>query len=191
MPETAENSADEAFESVEEAIDDVDDFARTLADNLYPSDELRQALQEEEGALLTVYRDSAGKPTVGTGHLIRPEDGFRVGDRITEADLQRFLDRDLETATKEVRQLVGDLPLSQHEFDALVDLVFNIGGTNLSGTKSPKLHDAIRRRDYSAMADQLSYTKDASGRPAPGLIHRSERRRRIFAEKNYDDPRQG
>ena len=42
----------------------------------------KQALIEEEGVRYTVYRDVAGYPTVGVGHLILPEDDLQVGDRV-------------------------------------------------------------------------------------------------------------
>ena len=85
----------------------------------------------------TVYRDVAGYPTVGVGHLVEPEDRLRVGDRISERRVLDFLDADLAEAESGVRELVGDLPLHQHEFDALLDLVYNVGIGNVSPSESP------------------------------------------------------
>ena len=162
---------------------------RRKASKLRVSIKMKQVLREEEGAQMQVYRDITGVPTVGVGHVVRPEDGLKVGDVITESQLIEFLTQDLEIAERTVREMVGDLELDQHEFDALVDLAFNIGPGNVSADKSPRLHSAIRDRDYVAMANELIYSLDRMGRPAPGLKHRSERRRRIFRDKTYDDPR--
>ena len=48
----------------------------------------------------TVYRDVAGYPTVGVGHLVESEDRLRVGDRISERRVLDFLDADLAEADR-------------------------------------------------------------------------------------------
>ena len=157
---------------------------------LRASKRFKLALREEEGVRYTVYRDVAGYPTVGVGHLVTPADDLHVGDRVNEAQVARFLDRDLATAESGVRDLVGDLPLHQHEFDALLDLVYNVGGGNVDEGASPRLNAAIEARDYDAIADELEYTK-ACGERARGLENRSDRREAIFLDASYEDPRNG
>ena len=88
-----------------------------------------------------------------------------------------------------MRQLVGDLPLHQHEFDALLDLVYNVGIGNVSPSESPRLNAAIDAGDYDAIAAELDYTH-AGGQFAKGLQYRSERRAKIFMEAAYEDPRE-
>ncbi|MEM8826716.1 MAG: lysozyme [Pseudomonadota bacterium] len=183
------STADEISDVAEEAVDTAEDVARQAAEAMGVSDELKQALREEEGAIDRVYRDSGGLPTVGIGHLVTPRDGLRVGDRIDHDKMEAMLAEDLTLAEQAVRDLVRGLPLSQNEYDALVDLVFNVGPGRLSERDSPGLQDAIRRRDYKAIGDNLIYTRDASGRRVKGLVMRSERRRRMFMENRYDDPR--
>lgn len=153
------------------------------------SGKLKQALMEEEGVRNTVYRDVAGYPTVGVGHLVRPGDGLGVGDRISDTQARAFLDADLRGAEAAARDLLGDLPVFQHEFDALVDLVYNVGPGNVSADKSPRLNRAIAAGDYDAIAAELEYTH-AGGAYARGLDHRSERRTQMFRTASYEDPRQ-
>jgi len=162
---------------------------RKPAPLLTASDTFKQALIEEEGVRYTVYRDVAGYPTVGVGHLVEPEDRLRVGDRVSEERVLAFLDADLAEAEEGVRQLVGDLPLHQHEFDALLDLVYNVGVGNVSPSESPRLNAAIDAGDYDAIAAELDYTH-AGGQFAKGLQYRSERRAKIFMEAAYEDPRE-
>lgn len=162
---------------------------RKPASLLKASDQFKQALIEEEGVRYTVYRDVAGYPTVGIGHLIRPADNLRVGDRISDQQALDFLEQDLAIAERGVRILVGDLPLHQHEFDALLDLVYNVGLGNVSQSESPRLNAAIQSRDYDAISDELNYTH-AGGRVARGLEFRSERREQIFLDASYEDPRE-
>ena len=170
----------------------VQDFTqmRGHATQMRASEHFKQALIEEEGVRHVVYRDVAGYPTVGVGHLIRPADNLRVGDRISDAQVMQFLEADLEEAEFGVQQLVGDLELYQHEFDALLDLVYNVGLGNVSPSESPRLNAAIDAGDYEAIAAELDYTH-AAGRVARGLQHRSERRAEIFMNANYENPRAG
>ncbi len=155
---------------------------------LKASDDFKQALIEEEGVRYTVYRDVAGYPTVGVGHLIEDRDGLRVGDRVSAEQVMAFLEGDLVEAEQGVRELARDLPLHQHEFDALLDLVYNVGIGNVSPEESPRLNAAIDRGDYEGIASELDYTQ-AGGRVARGLEYRSDRRAKIFMNAAYDNPR--
>ena len=175
-------------EDMQRVVDDVAGVRKPAA-LMKASGTFKQALIEEEGVRYTVYRDVAGYPTVGVGHLILPEDDLQVGDRVDEAQVLQFLEHDLAKAEQGVRLLVGDLPLHQHEFDALLDLVYNVGLGNVSENESPRLNTAIESRDYEAIAAELDYTH-AGGKFARGLQFRSERRAKIFMKGRYGDPRQ-
>lgn len=163
-------------------------ITRVPAEMIEVSDAMTEALAEEEGVRLTVYRDVAGYPTVGVGHLVTPADNLRVGDRISYERAVEFLEQDLAIAADAVRRVVGDLKLYQHEFDALVDLVYNVGEGNVSRAKSPALNAAIDAGDYDAIARELAY-HHAAGSKANGLVYRSERRQAIFMDAMYEDPR--
>lgn len=183
-PKARKPSTDSAAQLVVDRIEG----ARMPAALLKASDSFKRTLLEEEGVRYTVYRDVAGYKTVGVGHLVRPEDGLEVGDRVSERRMREFLASDLAEAERGVRRLVGDLPLHQHEFDALLDLVYNVGFGNVAESESPRLNAAIADRDYDAIAAELDYTH-AGGRFARGLMHRSDRRERIFSRAAYGDPR--
>lgn len=165
-------------------------LVRLPARDLRVSESLKEALIQEEGVREVVYRDVAGYPTVGVGHLVSPADGLRVGDRISYDRVLDFLEGDLAEAEAAIVRIVGDLPLFQHEFDALVDLVFNVGEGNLSPRESPRLREAIAARDYATIADELDY-RYAGGQLARGLAYRSERRAQIFLNAAYGNPRGG
>ncbi|WBY16055.1 lysozyme [Erythrobacteraceae bacterium WH01K] len=161
---------------------------RINAAHITSSEKFKQALVEEEGVRYTVYRDVAGYPTVGVGHLVLPEDNLSVGDTISHERAMQFLTSDLKKAEVGVVRLLDGLNVYQHEFDALVDLVFNVGEGGVSESRSPRLNTSIANADYGAIADELNYTT-AGGAVAGGLIHRSERRAAIFMDANYENPR--
>ncbi|WP_390587254.1 lysozyme [Erythrobacter sp. MTPC3] len=186
-PIAAQSQSLEADYSV--AFELVDPSERRDVSQLNASNQLLEAMIEEEGIRYDVYRDVAGYPTVGVGHLLLPEDNLRLGDRISHERALDFLESDIAKAEDIVRRLVGDLPINQHEFDALVDLAFNVGEGSLSEGQSPRLNSAIAAADYDSIADQLNYTT-AGNRVARGLVYRSERRQRIFTSSDYSDPRE-
>jgi len=152
------------------------------------SEQMREALVQEEGVRRTVYRDPIGLPTVGVGHLVTPADGLRLGEQVSYDRILDLFDHDLRAAEEAVARLVGDLPLFQHEFDALVDLVYNVGEGGVSERSSPRLNAAIAEGDYAAIAAELAY-HHAGGGAVGGLIHRSERRIAMFTAADYADPR--
>ncbi|KWV93278.1 lysozyme [Erythrobacter sp. YT30] len=168
----------------------IDPFERHNAGVWNVSDSMLEAMIEEEGVRYDVYRDVAGFPTVGVGHLVLPADNLKVGDTITHQRAMQLLEDDLAKAERGVRDLVGDLKVNQHEFDALVDLVFNVGVGTVSEEESPRLNAAIKAGDYEAMAEELAY-HTAQNQLAKGLVHRSERRTQIFLDGDYSDPRNG
>jgi GH24 family phage-related lysozyme (muramidase) len=164
-------------------------LVRLPARELRASQSFKEALVQEEGVRDVVYRDVAGFPTVGVGHLVTPADGLRLGERVSYDTILDFLEQDLAEAEAAIGEIVGDLPLFQHEFDALVDLVYNVGPGALSVKKSPRLMEAIAAHDYDAMARELEY-RYAGGQLARGLAYRSMRRTQIFLNAAYDDPRE-
>lgn len=95
------------------------------------SEEGLSALAEEEGlarvgadGLVYRYKCPAGRWTIGYGHLLAPDEGL---DGITKDQALELLRLDVRTAERHVQRLVT-VPLTQDQFDAVVSLVFNIGG---------------------------------------------------------------
>ncbi|WP_340589230.1 lysozyme [Erythrobacter alti] len=164
------------------------DNIRRHASKRTVSEELKEAIAEEEGVHLTVYADPIGKPTVGVGHLVRAFDNLSVGDVISYERALEFLEQDLKQAEAAVARLTANLPLYQHEYDALVDLVFNIGEGNANKENSPNLNAAIKAGDYAAIAEELAY-HTAGNAKLRGLAYRSDRRAAIFQQADYSDPR--
>lgn len=85
-----------------------------------------EQIKEHEALRLEWYKDQAGIPTIGYGHVIKPNESY-LYDGITEAQATELLRQDLKEAEDAVNRSI-DVPLQQNEFDALVSLVFNIGG---------------------------------------------------------------
>jgi GH24 family phage-related lysozyme (muramidase) len=78
-----------------------------------------------------VHLDSQAIPTIAYGHVVKPGELFTQG--LTEAEAIGLLITDIEEHANYVRQKVKPL-LSQGQFDAAVDFVYNTGPGSLMGT---------------------------------------------------------
>lgn len=89
---------------------------------------LNELIKHFEGYKLTVYADSAGLATVGYGHLVRPKDNLKLGDKITKEQAEKFLEQDLEDARLRVAKAImgKDIILTENEFETLVSLAYNL-----------------------------------------------------------------
>jgi lysozyme len=84
------------------------------------------AIRSREGCRLKIYLDQAGRPTIGVGHLIQPDEGDKYDAGISEDQAEILLATDLGPAEEAVRTGI-EVPLSQEKFDSLVSFVFNVG----------------------------------------------------------------
>lgn len=93
------------------------------------SDAGRMMIAKHEGFAAYRYNDPPGSDTysIGYGHQIKPEEVFN--DPISKAQALELLAQDTLWAQKAVRDRVT-VPLTQAQFDALVDFVYNVGTGN-------------------------------------------------------------
>lgn len=120
-----------------------------------------------EGYRDAAYDDGVGVQTVGFGTTA----GVKSGDRITpERALVRLL-ADADRMQTDLRACVGEVPLHQHEWDALVSWAYNIGtGAACRSTLVKKL----QTRDYPGACQELLRWTRAGGRELPGLAKRRQ-----------------
>ena len=100
-----------------------------------------------EGERLTVYLDSLKKPTVGIGHLIRPRDGLKVGDKITKKQSREFFEADSRIATAAALKQAEEIGIMADWFiAALISVNFQLG---VAWTRKFKTtYPAIVAHDY-------------------------------------------
>lgn len=117
------------------------------------SDAGLKLLKLSEGWRNKIYLDQAGLQTIGYGHLLTSDDkaSGRYSDGITETSGTDILKRDVEFAENAVTALVK-VPLSQNQFDALVDFTFNLGKGALA---SSSLLKKLNAGDYKIVPSEL------------------------------------
>jgi lysozyme len=122
-----------------------------------------ELLKRSEGFRNHVYLDVAGLPTIGYGHCLLHSDSFPNG--IDESQATTLLASDVRDAEQAVQRLVM-VPLTQGQFDALVDFTYNLGSAKLAASTLLKSLNAGR---YDDAAEQLLRWDHAGGQEYAAL----------------------
>lgn len=146
-------------------------------------EQLVDFLLKEEGFVPNVYKDSAGKDTVGVGHLVLPGEDFSGG--VTKERAKQLL---LDDIGKHTRKLDDDivkhkLELSDSQYTALGSLIFNIGEGGYEGSTVRK---KLLEGDIQGAAKAFNMWNKAGGKVSKGLTNRRARESQLFAQAAAD-----
>lgn len=140
----------------------------------------RRLIQGFEGLSLKAYPDTTKGYSIGYGHF-----GAKAGDVISREEAERLFDQDVlkyETA------VALNAPITtQHQFDAMTSLAYNIGTAGFIGSTVLRLH---KLGDYAGAADAFRMWKKSDGKDNPVLIKRREQERAIYLN-GYGNPYTG
>ena len=116
-----------------------------------------QLIATFEGFRGQLYNDAANHCTIGYGHLVHhgPIDGsesaeFKAG--ISRERALELLQEDAAQAAAEITRSVK-VPLEQHQFDALVSFVFNVG---TGAFRESTLLRLLNKQRYDTVEEQLA-----------------------------------
>lgn len=127
-------------------------------------------IKEFEGFVPHIYKDAAGFPTIGYGHLILEHERKWFENGISEEAAERLLAQDVRFAESAVLRLIK-VPLTDGQFDALVSFTFNLGGGALQRST---LRRKVNREEHTEVPEQFMRWVWAGGRRLKGLIRRRE-----------------
>jgi lysozyme len=105
-------------------------------------------------------------PTIGFGTT----SGVKPGDRITPPKALARALTDVQKFEGALKQCVK-VPLAQQEYDAYIDLAYNIGASAFCGSTLVK---KLNAGDYSGACEQILVWDKFKGRPLPGLTTRRQ-----------------
>lgn len=125
-------------------------------------------IKHHEGIRNRPYRCAAGLWTVGVGHLIGdgkslPESWNRT---FSKEEIDGILKRDLKRFEHGILKMLPNVPLRQHEFDALVSFAFNLG---LGSFQRSTIRQALLRGNKKAAMESLIKYCRAGGKILKGL----------------------
>jgi lysozyme len=121
-----------------------------------------ELVKKHEGCSLTSYADASGY-SIGYGHF-----GVAEGQTITQADADALLVEDLNKVAETVNRYVTRA-LTQGQFDALCDFVFNLGTGVFH--KSKLLYYVNTAADAWVASNLMMYVY-SSGKIMQGLVNR-------------------
>ena len=138
----------------------------------------KQLTERFEGCVLHAYADH-GEFSIGYGHR-----GVPAGSTCTQAQAEAWLDEDIQAAVDFVNKHVT-WPLTQGQFDSLVDFTFNVGiGNFLNST----LLRMINAGKFSEAAAQFARWNKAGGHVDADLVERREAEKEEFVGPNSARP---
>ncbi len=141
----------------------------------------KKLLSQWEGLRNKVYKDVAGLPTIGVGHLLTKEeinsgkitiDGEPVeyDAGLDDEQVIALLSQDLNRFEQAVSEGVH-VPLNQNQFDALVAFTFNIG---VGAFEKSTLLKELNQGRYDEVPEQMRRWVKAGGKTVAGLVNRRE-----------------
>jgi lysozyme len=128
---------------------------------------LTESFEAAAGPSLVAYADklAGGKPTVGWGHTGL---GVVVGQTYTREQCEQFLQEDIHWASNVCNSLVH-ISLTQNEFDAVVDFIYNVGAGNFASSTLLKL---LNTHCLAEAANEFEKWSRAKGVVVAGLLRR-------------------
>ena len=133
-----------------------------------------ELIKRFEGFTGREYLCPAGVRTIGYGHVVR--DGESWPEGITPEAAETLLLDDVSDAEGFVIDAVV-VPLSPHQFDALVSFVFNIGGRAFGGST---LLGKLNAGDYDGAAEEFRRWKYINEQVSRGLVRRRAAEEKLF-----------
>ena len=139
-------------------------------------------IKYHEGVRSRPYRCPANLWTVGVGHLIG--DGKSLPDSwnrtFSQEEIDGILKSDLRRFELGVHKMLPNVPLRQHEFDAIISFCFNLG---LGCFQRSTLRQALLRGDKKAAMESLVKYCRAGGKILRGLQIRRLDEKALFEGK--------
>lgn len=132
-----------------------------------------------EGFKDRIYKDSAGLPTIGYGHLLKKGEDLKYQTGISEPDARQLLRKDVEIAEQAVNSLCHAL-LNRNQYNALVSFVFNVGRGNF---EKSTLLKRVNEGDFEKAAKEFLRWNRAGNKVVKGLTKRRMVESTLFSKK--------
>ena len=122
------------------------------------------------------YRDTAyipvpgDVPTIDFGSTTHADGRpVRLGDKSDPIRGLIRLGQHVDAKQRDLRECIGDVPMHQHEWDAIVSWAYNVGTGAACKSTLVKLLQAY---DYAGACRELDKWVYFKGKPLPGLVRR-------------------
>jgi len=136
-----------------------------------------ELIKKFEGCETTAYQDSVGVWTIGFGHT----KGVEEGQTCSIEDAESMLADEMDEYEGYINNMVK-VELQQHEFDALVAWVYNLGPTNLGESTMLKV---LNGGQFDRVPDEMNRWTRAGGEILEGLVRRRQAESLMFQNLDW------
>jgi lysozyme len=136
-----------------------------------------ELIKKFEGCETTAYQDSVGVWTIGFGHT----KGVEEGQTCSIEDAESMLADEMNEYEGYINNMVK-VDLQQHEFDALVAWVYNLGPTNLGESTMLKV---LNGGQFDRVPDEMNRWTRAGGEILEGLVRRRQAESLMFQNLDW------
>jgi len=136
-----------------------------------------ELIKKFEGCETTAYQDSVGVWTIGFGHT----KGVEEGQTCSVEDAESMLADEMDEYEGYINNMVK-VDLQQHEFDALVAWVYNLGPTNLGESTMLKV---LNGGQFDRVPDEMNRWTRAGGKILEGLVRRRQAESLMFQNLDW------
>jgi lysozyme len=137
--------------------------------DLYISDRLVEFIKTFEGFSRTIYICPAGKRTIGYGHVVTDSSDMSI----TENSAEFLLKSDLFRIRRKLIHDLGEIKITQGQFEALVSLSYNAGDLKIVAKNGWK---ALKNNDFETAAIEFFSSEKGivfvKNKKMQGLINR-------------------
>lgn len=149
--------------------------------------DINDFLIELEGFRNKVYKDSAGLPTIGIGHLLTQDElnsgklflgneTVRYSNGLTNYQVKQLLSQDL-IRFKQLLAMTISVPLSENQDTALLSFSFNVGP---DAFRKSTLRRKLNKGDYEAVPFEMIRWVYSGGEFIGGLKNRRDKEIEIW-----------
>lgn len=129
----------------------------------------REALEKMktfEGCKLKAYRDAVGIPTIGYGRTRGVEMGMTITQEQADKDLEEFIELEEEALVR----FLGDVKLTDNQWDAIVSFAYNVGIGNFK--RSTMAKKILANPANPTIYNEFGRWVKAGNKKLPGLVRR-------------------
>ncbi len=152
----------------------------------------REGSGPKQGNIFYPYKDVAGNPTIGYGHLLLHDEltsgKIKIGDLhfeyrngLEKDDVLMILRQDIESTVSAINKLVK-VKLTQNQFDALVSFTYNTGK---KAFENSNLLAQLNQKKYNSVPVQLLRWVYSGGHVVDGLLNRRKAEANLWSSESY------
>lgn len=134
-----------------------------------------ELIKRHEGCRLVAYRCPSNVLTIGYGHT---GSDVKEGMKITQAQADHLLAKDLQRFEKYVKDATKGVELNENQYAALVSFTYNVGPKNLNDSMLLK---RIKANHHDPdIANQFKRWNKSGKTVLPGLVKRREEEAKLY-----------